>query len=158
MTLGVETPKRKIYFLTRSWDPWLPQIMVDIRLHLDKSQICWRQQKSQNITLIFRSFPSCIFWYHNTLLARGRGKGKGKLKANAMGKGKGKGNVLGKGKGNVAVVVKYVELTPNSCYVLHCIPLQYGPSMRWLFRSGLAIEAFLHGVHSTHNFPRGADV
>ena len=27
--------------------------------------------------------------------------------------------------------------------------------MRWLFRSGLPIEAFLHGAHSTHNFPQG---
>ena len=49
----LETPKRKIYFLTRFWDPWLPQIMVDIRLHLDKSQICWRQPKSQNIIYYF---------------------------------------------------------------------------------------------------------
>ena len=38
----------------------------------------------------------------------------------------------------------------SACSVARC-----RPSMRWLFRSGLPIEAFLHGAHSTHNFPQG---
>ena len=54
-------------------------------------------------------------------------------------------------------------LTPRFCSVLNSLSYTafyycVGSSMRWLFRSGLPIEAFLHGVHSTHNFPQGADV
>ena len=61
---------------------------------------------------------------------------------------------------NSDVLVSAV-ISPYLLTHLHHI-LQHGvvcrPSMRWLFRSGLAIEAFLHGVHTTHNFPQGGDV
>ena len=38
----------------------------------------------------------------------------------------------------------------SACSVALC-----RPSMRWLFRSGLPIEAFLHGAHTKNNFLQG---